>query len=142
MDSMSVVLTQLKSKKSWQDFIESTSIGPLLTKIHFSYEARASKGERARCDGEKGAPAYVPSKGEVYDVSESFPWKDGNHQVLHRDGVGLTDAMEPVPHGLDVLEKAQAIRPLHAKEPRSEHWCSWCAFSSGINLRIQISIHP
>ena len=77
-----------------------------------------------------------------YTMYQSLPWKDGNHQVLHRDGVGLTDAMEPVPHGLDVLEKAQAIRPLHAKEPRSEHWCSWCAFSSGINLRIQISIHP
>jgi predicted heme/steroid binding protein len=41
----------------------------------------------------------------VYDLSGSFLWHDGSHQVLHDAGVDLTDAMEQAPHSRDVLEK-------------------------------------
>lgn len=64
-----------------------------------------SNEELARCNGKKGIPAYIAYKGKVYDVSESFLWKDGNHQVVHSAGVDLTDAMEQAPHSADVLEK-------------------------------------
>jgi predicted heme/steroid binding protein len=64
-----------------------------------------SKEELARYDGKNGRPAYAAYKGKVYDLSGSFLWHDGSHQVLHDAGVDLTDAMEQAPHGGDVLEK-------------------------------------
>jgi predicted heme/steroid binding protein len=61
--------------------------------------------ELAQYDGRNGKPAYVGYKGKVYDVSSSFLWKDGRHQVLHSAGVDLTGALEQAPHGDDLLEK-------------------------------------
>ena len=75
-----------------------------------------SKEELARYNGEKGAPAYVAYRGKVYDVSESFLWKDGKHQVLHRAGVDLTDDMEQAPHGADILGKFPVIGTLQTKD--------------------------
>ncbi len=65
--------------------------------------------ELAKYNGKNGKPAYVAYKGKVYDVSASFLWKDGNHQVLHRAGMNLTDALEQAPHGGDVLEKFPVV---------------------------------
>jgi len=61
--------------------------------------------ELARYNGENGNPVYIGCKGKVYDVTTSFLWKDGTHQVLHRAGGDLTNALEQAPHGGDVLEK-------------------------------------
>ncbi len=68
-----------------------------------------SKEELARYNGENGVAAYIAYKGKVYDVSGSFFWKDGSHQVLHNAGIDLTDAMEQAPHGGDVLEKFPVV---------------------------------
>lgn len=56
-------------------------------------------------NGKRGKPAYVAYEGKVYDVSASFLWKDGTHQVLHGAGADLTVALEQAPHGADVLKK-------------------------------------
>jgi len=56
-------------------------------------------------DGKNGNPAYVAYDGKVYDVSTSFLWKNGAHQVLHDAGMDLTDALDKAPHGMDVLNK-------------------------------------
>ena len=72
-----------------------------------------SKEELARYDGKNGNPAYVAYKGKVYDVSASFLWKDGTHQVLHSAGVDLTDALEQAPHDGDVLEKFPIVGMVH-----------------------------
>lgn len=69
--------------------------------------------ELAQYNGKNGNPVYVVYKGKVYDVSASFLWKDGIHQVLHRAGVDLTDALEQAPHGGDVLEKFPVVGVLH-----------------------------
>jgi predicted heme/steroid binding protein len=45
----------------------------------------------------------------VYDVSTSFLWKEGKHQVLHKMGVDLTDAMREAPHDGDVLKKFPVV---------------------------------
>ena len=71
-----------------------------------------SKEELARYDGKNGRPAYAAFKGKVYDLSDSFLWNDGSHQVLHNAGVDLTDVMEQAPHGGDVLEKFPLIGTL------------------------------
>ena len=61
--------------------------------------------ELSQYNGKSGNPAYIAYKGKVYDISSSFLWRNGTHQVLHTAGVDLTDAMEQAPHGGDVLEK-------------------------------------
>lgn len=68
-----------------------------------------TKEELAQYDGKNGNPVYVAYKGKVYDLSESFLWKDGTHQVLHSAGLDLTDALEQAPHGRDVLEKFPVV---------------------------------
>jgi len=50
--------------------------------------------ELARYNGKNGAPAYIAYKGKVYDVSDSFLWRNGSHQVLHNAGADLTEAIE------------------------------------------------
>ncbi len=69
--------------------------------------------ELAQYNGKNGNPVYVVYKGKVYDLSASFLWKDGTHQVLHRAGVDLTEALEQAPHGGDVLEKFPVVGVLH-----------------------------
>ena len=64
-----------------------------------------SEKELARFNGKNGHRIYVGYKGKVYDVSASFLWKEGTHQVLHNAGIDLTDALEQAPHYSDVLEK-------------------------------------
>jgi predicted heme/steroid binding protein len=63
----------------------------------------------AQYNGKNGNPAYVIYKEKVYDVSASFLWKDGTHQVLHNAGVDLTNALEQAPHGGDVVEKFPVV---------------------------------
>ena len=70
--------------------------------------------ELAQYNGKNGNPVYVAYKGKVYDVSASFLWKDGAHQVLHSAGVDLTDALGQAPHGGDVLEIHS--RQVHARQ--------------------------
>lgn len=69
--------------------------------------------ELAQYDGKNGNLAYVAYKGKVYDVTGSFLWKNGIHQVLHSAGVDLTDALEQAPHGDDALEKFPVVGILH-----------------------------
>jgi len=70
--------------------------------------------ELARYNGKNGAPAHTAYKRRVYDVSASFLWNGGNHQVFHAAGVDLTEAMEQAPHGGDVLEKFPVVGTLRA----------------------------
>jgi len=69
--------------------------------------------ELAQYDGKNGKPAYVAYKGKVYDVSTSFLWKDGTHQVLHNAGADLTDALEQAPHGENFLERFPVVGTLY-----------------------------
>jgi len=70
--------------------------------------------ELAQYDGKNGNLAYVAYKGKVYDVTGSFLWKNGIHQVLHSAGVDLTDALEQAPHGDDALRKFPVVGIIHA----------------------------
>ena len=63
----------------------------------------------ARCNGQDGAPAYIAYKGKVYDVTDSFLWRRGRHQVLHQAGEDLTDSLDLAPHGEDLLERVPII---------------------------------
>jgi predicted heme/steroid binding protein len=56
-----------------------------------------SREELEKYDGTKGL-SYVAYRGKVYDVSKSFQWKKGAHQVIHRAGCDLTEALKDAPH--------------------------------------------
>ncbi|HIC86571.1 MAG TPA: cytochrome B5 [Desulfobacterales bacterium] len=50
--------------------------------------------ELARYNGKDGMPAHIAYRGQVYDVSSSFLWQSGRHQVLHEAGADLTAALD------------------------------------------------
>ncbi|HHS97467.1 MAG TPA: cytochrome B5 [Chloroflexi bacterium] len=70
----------------------------------------------ARYDGKDGQPAYIAYGGRVYDVSESFLWQGGRHQVLHDAGTDLTAALDQAPHGEDLLERFPIVGLLIGSE--------------------------
>lgn len=72
-----------------------------------------TKEELAQFNGKNGSQVYVLYEGRVYDVSASFLWKGGTHQVLHSAGVDLTDSLEQAPHGGDLLDKFPVVGILH-----------------------------
>ena len=71
-----------------------------------------TKEELRKCDGSDGRAAYVAYQGKVYDVSLSFHWRRGTHQVMHHAGCDLTDALKQAPHGADMLEKFPIVGEL------------------------------
>jgi len=62
-------------------------------------------------DGRDGV-VYIACSGKVYDVSHSYHWRQGIHQVLHHAGIDLTDALSQAPHGIDMLEKFPVVGEL------------------------------
>jgi predicted heme/steroid binding protein len=68
-----------------------------------------TKKELAQYDGKDGVSAFIAYEGKVYDVSHSFLWQDGQHQVLHTAGVDLTASLDQAPHGADLLERFPVI---------------------------------
>jgi predicted heme/steroid binding protein len=62
-------------------------------------------------DGRHGV-VYVACNGKVYDVSRSFQWQKGIHQIVHRAGIDLTEAIGKAPHGNDMLERFPIVGEL------------------------------
>ena len=67
--------------------------------------------ELKKYDGSQGI-AYVAYKGKVYDVSQSFQWKKGVHQIRHHAGLDLTAALKQAPHTPDLLFKFPVVGKL------------------------------
>ena len=73
---------------------------------------RFTKKELVQYNGKDGASAFIVYEGKVYDVSRSFLWQSGRHQVLHAAGVDLTADLDRAPHGADLLARFPVIRAL------------------------------
>jgi predicted heme/steroid binding protein len=67
--------------------------------------------ELSRYDG-SGGIAYVAYAGKVYDVSKSYQWKKGIHQIRHYAGRDLTRALKQAPHNPDLLFKFPVVGKL------------------------------
>jgi predicted heme/steroid binding protein len=70
---------------------------------------RFTKEELSQYNGKDGASAYIAYESKVYDVSHSFLWQKGQHQVLHTAGMDLTTELDAAPHGADMLERFPVI---------------------------------
>ena len=68
--------------------------------------------ELEQFDGRNGRSAYIAYRGKVYDVTESFLWKNGKHQVLHQAGRDFTHEMDSAPHGEELLERVPVVGTL------------------------------
>lgn len=56
-------------------------------------------------NGKNGKPTYVAYNGEVYDLSQSSLWSNGNHMGSHEAGKDMTEEVKLAPHGKEVLER-------------------------------------
>ena len=65
--------------------------------------------ELARSTGEDGTPTLIAAHGVVYDVSNSYHWRKGRHQVLHHAGTDLTAELAQAPHGAHLLERVPVV---------------------------------
>jgi len=77
--------------------------------------------ELAQANGEDGKITLVAVEGKVYDVSASKRWVRGEHMKRHRAGADLTTDIKAAPHGLEVLERFEAVGILEEsrKEPEA-----------------------
>jgi predicted heme/steroid binding protein len=72
-------------------------------------ERKITLEELKQCDGKNGRPAYIAYKGKVYDVTDSYVWIDGQHQVEHLAGKDLTEELANAPHGEEKFENVKLI---------------------------------
>jgi predicted heme/steroid binding protein len=77
---------------------------------------RFTRDEIRACNGKNGSPVYLVYQGKVYDVSGSFLWKTGRHQVLHEAGSDLTGDLETAPHGPEMLDRFPVLGILDREE--------------------------
>jgi len=75
-------------------------------------KGRFTKKELSRYNGKDGAPTFIACKGKVYDVSRSFLWQNGRHQVIHTAGIDLTSSLDHAPHGVDLLKRFPMVGTL------------------------------
>jgi len=68
-----------------------------------------TKEELKKFNGKDGRPSYIAYEGKVYDVTESFLWKSGRHQVFHDAGEDLTDALKDAPHGPELIYRFPVV---------------------------------
>jgi predicted heme/steroid binding protein len=68
-----------------------------------------TREELARCNGKDGAPAYIAYEGRVYDVSPSFLWQRGRHQVRHLAGLDYTGGLRNAPHGPEMFDRLSLV---------------------------------
>jgi predicted heme/steroid binding protein len=67
-------------------------------------------------NGFKGRKAYIAYRGLIYDVTGSFLWKDGKHQVTHFAGMDHTDSLCLAPHGEEFLLKFPVVGRVDKKK--------------------------
>lgn len=76
--------------------------------------------ELAQLDGKEGRPAYIAYNEQIYDVTGSKLWKNGNHVKKHMAGFDLTHALKNAPHGADKLDSMPIVGHLLSLKQKQE----------------------
>ncbi|MBD3791031.1 MAG: 2-oxoacid:acceptor oxidoreductase subunit alpha [Campylobacterales bacterium] len=77
--------------------------------------------ELKQYNGRNGAKAYVAYRNNIYDVTESPFWKEGDHEEVHFAGEDLTSQLSGAPHGEEVFKSFPVVGRLETPEPQSEN---------------------
>ena len=72
-------------------------------------QRKFTKEELAKNNGRDNTSVYIAYDGKVYDVTGSFLWQKGKHQVMHFAGKDLTEELSDAPHGPDLLDRYPVI---------------------------------
>lgn len=70
-----------------------------------------TREELSKYDGKASKEIYVAYKGNVYDMTGSDTWTDGEHYD-HEGGRDLTQQMDDAPHADEVFEEYKIIGEL------------------------------
>jgi predicted heme/steroid binding protein len=84
----------------------SQVISPKLKKLRGGWQTN---------DGREGRPAWVRVGEQLYDVTQSGRWKEGNHFGRHQAGEDMTAALKDAPHGPEKLEGLPAFSLAHGE---------------------------
>jgi predicted heme/steroid binding protein len=76
-----------------------------------------TNSELASYDGRDGRKAYVSVNGNIYDVSASPLWQNGDHQGAHQAGADLTEALKGAPHVRAVIERFPVVGKIEEAAP-------------------------
>ena len=76
--------------------------------------------ELKKYNGRNGAKAYVAYRDNIYDVTESPVWKEGEHEGVHFAGEDLTAQLAGAPHGDEVFKGFPVVERLETAEPQTE----------------------
>lgn len=68
-----------------------------------------TKKELSKYNGQNGKASYIAYRGKVYDVTQSFLWLGGRHQVTHNAGQDLSIELDAAPHNDDLLKKFPVV---------------------------------
>lgn len=93
-----------------------------------------TKDELGKYNGEQGEKSYLAYKDNIYDVSGSRKWKDGNHMKTHHAGMDLTEAVENAPHGAEVLADFPIVGKIVSTKQSSPHLKSYLSFLSDLHV--------
>jgi predicted heme/steroid binding protein len=73
--------------------------------------------ELARYDGRDGRRAYVAVNGNIFDVTDSPRWANGQHEGAHQAGVDLSADLLKAPHVRSVIERFPVVGRLADPPP-------------------------
>lgn len=73
-------------------------------------------------DGKNGNLSYIAYKGDIYDVTSSRLWKEGNHMGRHNAGYDLTEVLKGAPHSDDVLKRFPKVGKLVVISEKKQEW--------------------
>jgi len=66
--------------------------------VKFLAQQKITRQQLQENNGKNGKPAYIAFQGNVYDVSDSSFWIEGDHLGMHEAGKDLTEELEMAPH--------------------------------------------
>ncbi len=99
-------------------------IGPKLRKrssqAPLEKKTRLTLEELSRFDGSEKKPAYIAYKGQIYDVSSSKLWVEGNHVRKRPVGYDLTGALRTAPHGEEKILRTPLVGELISSEIKTQ----------------------
>lgn len=80
-----------------------------MSSVIFKWMKSYNLEELKQNNGKNGMRAYVACEGLIYDVTGSFLWQGGKHQVSHYAGEDLTLELKKAPHGVEFLKRFPVV---------------------------------